>query len=286
MDSDILELVDPQSAAEATPTTEHPEAPALPPIRVPTRHNPTLATLVERVNADKELITLWRCANVNSVDRMGRSDHGRVHVQIVANIALKVLRLLIEADVQPNVVKDYELRNEDAEVAVFLASVLHDVGIAVHREDHEQHSLFVAAPKAKELLEGLYDVEQRTIIWSEVMNAIISHNRDVQCLTLEAGVVKVADALDMSKGRSRIPFENGQVNIHSLSAAAIEKVAIDRGEERPVRIQIDMSNSSGVFQIDELLKGKIASSGLRDLLEVVGTIRSAEEKRLLKVFRL
>ncbi|MHB1415426.1 MAG: HD domain-containing protein, partial [Chloroflexota bacterium] len=104
--------------------------------------------------------------------------------------------------------------------------------------------------------------------------------------TREAGVVKVADALDMSKGRSRIPFENGQVNIHSLSAAAIEKVAINKGDDRPVRIQIAMSNSSGVFQIDELLKGKMATSGLGEFLEVVGTIGLPEEKRLLQVFRL
>ncbi|MCL4465333.1 MAG: HD domain-containing protein [Chloroflexi bacterium] len=262
------------------------EAQSLPAIRIPTRHNAALATLVERVNADQELVTLWRCANVNSVDRMGRSDHGRVHVQIVANIALKLLRLLIEADVQPGIVRDHGLSQNEAEVVVFLAAVLHDVGIAVHRQDHEQHSLFVAAPKAKELLAGLYDVEQRTTIWAETMHAIIAHNRDVPCLTVEAGVVKVADALDMAKGRSRIPFEAGQINIHSLSAAAIERVTIARGEDKPINITIDMANSAGLFQIDELLKRKLSNSGLSQYVEVVGTVREGEEKRMLQVFRL
>lgn len=255
-------------------------------IRVPARHNQKLVAILERVNQDVELRTLWRTANVNSVDRMGRSDHGRVHVQIVANVALRILRLLVEAGVEPSVIRDYGLTNDDAEVIVVLASLLHDVGISVHRTDHEQHSLFVAAPKAKELLNGLYDVEQRTILWSEVMHAIISHNRDVECLTVEAGVVKVADALDMSKGRSRIPFEAGQVNIHSLSAAAIEKVTIERGEERPIRIMVDMSNSAGIFQLDELLKGKLRTSGLGSYLEVIGVVESEKEKRLVQVFRL
>ena len=109
--------------------------------------------------------------------------------------------------------------------------MLHDVGIAVHRQDHEQHSLFVASPKAKELLAGLYDMEQSTIIWAETMHAIIAHNRSVTCLTVEAGVAKVADALDMSKGRSRIPFEAGQVNIHSISAAAVDKVTLGQGRD-------------------------------------------------------
>jgi uncharacterized protein len=256
-------------------------------IRVPARRNDKITTLLEKVNQDMELRTLWRCANVNSVDRMNRNDHGRVHVQIVSNVALKVLRLLMEGGVEPSVVRNYGMTNHDAEVIVVLAALLHDVGIAVHREEHERHSLFVAAPKAKELLAEIYDdVEQRTIIWSEVMHAIISHNRDVECLTIEAGVVKVADALDMSKGRSRIPFENGKVNIHSLSAASIEKVTLEKGEERPVRIGVDMSNSAGIFHLDELLKGKLRTSGLGAYLEVIGVVKSEEEKRLVQVFRL
>ncbi|MHB1007006.1 MAG: HD domain-containing protein [Chloroflexota bacterium] len=266
-----------------SPSDPTPHAPA---VRVPTRHNTVLATLLERVNADRELITLWRAANVNSVDRMNRNDHGRVHVQIVANIALKLLRQLIEAGVQPGIVRNHGLTNEHAEVVVFLASVLHDVGIAVHRDEHEHHSLFVASPKAKELLAGLYDIEEQTLIWAETMHAIISHNRDIQALTVEAGVVKVADALDMAKGRSRIPFENGAVNMHSLSAAAIERIVITKGEERPIRVLVEMSNSAGIFQIDELLKGKIATSSLREYIEVVATVDSDSEKRLLEIFRL
>lgn len=260
--------------------------PQLPAIRVPTRHNATLAALLERINADRELINLWRCANVNSVDRAGRSDHGRVHVQIVANIALKVLRQLTEAGVRPSVVKDYGLANDDAEVVVVLASLLHDVGIAVHRHEHEHHSLFVASPKAKELLDGVYDIEPRTILWSEIMHAIIGHHRDETCLTVEAGVVKVADALDMAKGRSRIPFESGKVNIHSLSAAAIDRVIIEQGDDRPVRITINMTNSAGIFQVDELLKHKLSTSGLAGHIEVIATIHGEQEKRLVEVFRL
>ncbi len=269
-------------------TAARPAASKAPPVlvRVPTRHNTKLRELLCRINADRELITLWRTANINSVDRMARSDHGRVHVQIVANIALRLLRMLIDAGVEAGVVKDYGLTNEDAELVVILAAVLHDVGIGVHRTDHEQHSLWVASPKVKELLDGLYEIEERTVIWAETMHAIISHNKDVECLTLEAGVVKVADALDMSKGRSRIPFEAGTVNMHSLSAAAIERVSISKGEARPIRVKIDMTNSSGIFQIDDLLKSKLATSGLRDYFEVEASITSEEERRLVQVFRL
>lgn len=279
---DVAELVDLVASEAAPPTGTHTQRP----FRVPTRHNATLAALLERVNADRELFALWRCANVNSVDRAGRNDHGRVHVQIVANIGLKLLRLLADADIQPSIIRHHGLGQEEAEVVVFLAAVLHDLGIAVHRQDHEQHSLFLAAPKAKELLEGLYDVEARTIIWAETLHAIISHNRDVPCLTIEAGVVKVADALDMCKGRSRIPFQAGQVNIHSLSAAAIERVTLTKGETKPISIVVEMANSAGIFQIDELLNPKLGNSGLRDYVEVVGTVKVEEEKRMLQVFRI
>ena len=39
--------------------------------------------------------------------------------------------------------------------------------------------------------------------------------------------------------------------------AAIEAVTLQKGDERPIRICIDMSNSAGVFQVDELLKRKL-----------------------------
>ena len=64
-------------------------------IRIPARHNPRLQQIIDRVNGDDELYTLWQVMNVNAVQRLGMSDHGPVHLQIVANIALKLLRLLV-----------------------------------------------------------------------------------------------------------------------------------------------------------------------------------------------
>ncbi len=255
-------------------------------IRVPTRHNPTLQKVIERVNADGELYALWQAMNVNAVDRLGMSDHGPVHFQIASNIALKLLRQLIDRGVVPNVVRDHKMTNYDAEVIVVLGSLLHDLGMSIHRIDHEQYSLFVAQPKIDDLLEGLYPVGPRTIIRSEVLHAIISHRSDGRPLTVEAGVVRVADALDMTQGRSRIPFEAGQVNIHSVSAAAIEQVRISSGTEKPIHISVQMSNSAGIFQIDELLKEKLHGSGLEPYVEVEAMIEGETEKKLVTVFRL
>ncbi len=253
---------------------------------VPARHNPKLQTLAERINADEELKQLWRCANVNAVDRLGMSDHGEVHIRIVANAALRLLRLLTEAGHVPGVVAQHHLTPDDAEVVVVLAAALHDLGISIHRDNHEEMSLALANLKAKELLAGLYPVRERTIIVSETLHAIIAHHGDVRCLTLEAGTLKVADALDMTAGRSRIPFEAGSSSIHAISAAAIDEVNIKKGESRPVRIEIRMSNSAGIFQVDELLRHKLQHSSLAGLVEVVASIESETEKRLLPLYTM
>jgi metal-dependent HD superfamily phosphatase/phosphodiesterase len=255
-------------------------------IRVPARHNPTLQKVIERVNADEELYALWQAMNVNAVERLGMSDHGPVHFQIVSNIALKLLRQLIERGVIPNVVRDHHMTNNDAEVIVVLGSLLHDLGMSIHRIDHEQYSLFVAQPKIDDLLKDVYTIGPRTIMRSEILHAIIAHRSDGKPLTVEAGVVRVADALDMTKGRSRIPFEAGKVNIHSLSAAAIEQVVIATGTDKPIRINVRMSNSAGVFQLDELLKEKLNGSGLEPYVEVEATIEGETEKKLVTVFRI
>ena len=173
------------------------------------------------------------------------------------------------------------MTNDDAEVVVVLGALLHCVGMAVHREGHEDFSLFLAEPKMRELLDGLYDEPERTVITSEVLQAITSHREYGKPLTIEAGIVRVADALDMAKGRSRIPFERGSVSIHSLSAAAIDDVEIKDGEERPILIEILMNNSSGIYQVDGLLKAKLRGSGLEPYVEVVAHIDTEAEKRLV-----
>jgi metal-dependent HD superfamily phosphatase/phosphodiesterase len=242
--------------------------------------------LIERVNEDKKVKAWWHVANVNAVGRMEINDHSWVHIQIVANISLKLLRQLTKHHVEPAVVRDYGMTRDDAEVVVTLAALFHCVGMSIHRHGHEDFSLFLSEPKMHELLEPIYDEPNRTVIVSEVLQAIISHRADGQPLTIEAGIIRVADALDMAKGRSRIPFERGRVSMHSLSAAAIEDVTITDGEERPILIEIRMNNSSGIYQVDGLLKAKLRGSGLEPYVEVVAHIDTETERRLVPMYRL
>jgi metal-dependent HD superfamily phosphatase/phosphodiesterase len=253
-------------------------------LNVPTRGNPAVERLIERMNEDDELYALWLAANVNAVERLGMTDHGPVHVKIVMNIAIKLLRVLTEHGVQPGVVKNYGMRVEDAEVVVVMASLLHDVGMSIHRKDHEEFSLFVAQLKLRELLEGIYPRGQATIIRSEILHAIIGHRAGGKPMTIEGGVVRVADALDMAKGRSRIAMEaeGPMMSIHSISAAAIEAVHIETGVEKPVRIRVEMSNSAGIFQLDQLFREKLSGSGLENYVEVEALIEGEAEKRLVQ----
>jgi metal-dependent HD superfamily phosphatase/phosphodiesterase len=255
-------------------------------INVPPRANRKLRVLVERVNADPQLKSWWHVANINAVKRLEINDHSWVHIQIVANIGLKLLRQLVKNGVEPGVVRDYGMSREDAEVVVALGAFLHCIGMAVHRDRHEDWSLFLAEPKMRDLLEGLYEEPDLTVICSEVLQAITSHREYGRPLTLESGILRVADALDMAEGRSRIPFQHGRVSIHSLSAAAIEGVEIKDGEKAPVLIEITMNNSSGIYQVDELLKAKLRGSGLEPYVEVVARIDTEAEKSLIPLYRL
>jgi len=254
-------------------------------MNVPGRRNPKLRQVISLVNEDEDLYGLWIAANVNAVERLNMTDHGPVHVKIVMNMAIRMLRLLSEAGIESGAEQNYDLSSHDAEVIVALASLLHDVGMSIHRNDHEAFSLFVAQDKLRAILPALYGPREETIIRSEILHAIISHRSGGKPLTLEAGVVRIADALDMAKGRSRIPFEAGSLSIHSVSAAAVDSVSIDKGELKPVRITIELSNSAGLFQLDQLLRNKLEGSGLEEYLEVNAKL-GEEEKRLLTDFSL
>ncbi|CAN5768043.1 HD domain-containing protein [soil metagenome] len=256
-------------------------------LNVPGRgSNKALQEVVDRVNEDDELYAYWIAANVNAVERLGMTDHGPVHVKIVMNIADKLFRTLTDQGVQPGVVTNYDMTLDEAEVVVVVAALLHDIGMSIHRLDHEAFSLFIAQHKVRQLLEGLYDRATATILRSEILHAIIAHRSGGKPLTLEAGIVRVADALDMAKGRSRIPFAGGSMSIHSISAAAIEAVHIERGDAKPVRLRIELSNSAGIFQLDQLFREKLAGSGLEQHIELEADLVGEAEKRLVQSFRI
>jgi uncharacterized protein len=255
-------------------------------LRAPTRGNRRLERLLEAVNADPQVKAWWHVSAVNATRRLGMSDHSWVHIQIVLNTGLRLARLLFRRGVTPSVVADFGMQERDAEVVIAAACLFHCVGMSIHRDDHERFSLFLTADKLGSLLAEAYEEPERTIIVSESLHSIIGHRRKGAPFTVEAGIVRVADALDMARGRSRVPFEAGHQNIHSLSAYAIEEVKISAGEDKAVRVEIAMSNSAGIFQVDELLATKLRGSGLEQHIEVIARIDAEHEQRLIPVFRI
>src|SRR5436190_864984 len=166
---------------------------------------------------------------------MELNDHSWAHIQIGTNIALKLLRQLTKHRVEPSVVRDFGMTNDDAEIVVALGAMMHDVGMSIHREGHEEFSLFLVEPEIRRLLDGVYEEPDLTVITSEVLQAIISH-RD--------------------------------------------------GGEKPIRIEILMNNSSGLYQVDGLLKAKLRGSGLEPHVEVIAHIDTEAEKSLVPEYRL
>jgi metal-dependent HD superfamily phosphatase/phosphodiesterase len=254
-------------------------------VHAPSERNPKLAGVLAAADASVQLKARWHAAQVTA-ERLGMSDHSWVHLQIVLNSALRLFRLLRRRSVKSSIEIDYGLGADDAEVVIALGCLLHDLGMSIHRVDHEAFSLFLAADHVDTLLGTVYEEPERTIVASEALHAIIGHRKGGRPLTLEAGVVRVADALDMEHGRSRVAMETQLPNIHSLSAAAIDEVRIVPGEERTIRVEIEMNNSAGVFQVDELLATKLRGSGLEEHIEVIARIDAEHEKRLLEVYRI
>lgn len=253
---------------------------------IPFRNNAKLKHVIDKVKEDAKLQSFWKCANVMAIDRMGYTDHGPTHVKIVANLALKLLRILMDRQVKPSIVKHYGMKNEDAEVVVVLGAIFHDLGMVVIRNDHEKYSVLIALEFIEKYLTPIYSEEERAIICSEVLHAIVAHEQPNKPLTVEAGIVSIADALDMEAGRARIPFESGKIDIHAVSALSIEKVELIEGEEKPITIKITMSNSAGVFQIDELLKPRIEKSGLQEYFHVVAEITGEKERKIIEKFEI
>ena len=254
--------------------------------KVPFRENNKLKQIMLSIQQDSLLKGFWKCSNVMAIERLGYSDHGRTHVKIVANLALKLLRLLVKNGVEPSIVKDYKMNAEDSEVIVVLGSIFHDLGMIVQRNDHEKYGVLVALKFLDKYLNGIYSLGEQAIVISEVLHCVVSHEQPNNPLTVEAAIVGIADALDMASGRARIPFEAGKVGIHSVSALSIQNVEIIEGGDKPITVKVTMSDSAGIFQIDQLLKPRIENSGLHDLIHVIAEVIEGTEPCAISRFEV
>ncbi len=223
---------------------------------------------------DVEAKADWDMANYIAVAKLKYNDHGEIHAKIVAANALKMLKLLLDNGVPTSVMKEKAGDEDDVYLIVLAAALLHDIGNQVHRENHNVSGVYLAIPLLNRLLPKIYkDEEIMYEMRGHILHCIYSHEFEILDLTEESALVGIADGTDMTKGRGRLAFDKGNVNIHTVSALSIEKVEIKQGEDVPVQILIQLNNSAGVFQIQETLGKKIVGGPLEDYCEIIAVAK-------------
>ncbi|QSW98086.1 HD domain-containing protein [Haloterrigena alkaliphila] len=245
-----------------------------------------LNQVLEFVTDDEEIQTYLEAQNVNAVDRMRYNDHGAKHIEIVRNRALNLYDLLKAGSVDFNGARQQGLAEEDESVIIALAATLHDIGHVVHRDEHVYYSIPLAADVLDRVLPEFYGLAETVRMKAEILHAILCHHTPETPLTTEAGVIRVADALDMESGRSRIPYEHGGRGINTLSSQAIRRVTLQPGESSPVLVEIAMTNAAGVYQVDNLLKAKLKGSGLEDEIRIVALNTNENHEQLVERIEL
>jgi len=244
-----------------------------------------LNTILEYLDADPEVQAYLEAQNVNPVTRLGYNDHGPKHIEIVLDRALQLYELHKRAGVEFDA-RDHGLEEADESVVIALAATLHDIGHVVHRDRHPYYSIPLAADVIDRILEEFYEVDVAVRVKAEALHAILCHHTAERPLSLEAGVIRVADALDMERGRSRIPYDRGSRGINTLSSQAIQRVSLLPGDGVPVLVEIEMTDAAGVYQIDELLKAKLAESGLEETIRIVAVNTGGSDDQLVERIEL
>jgi len=243
--------------------------------------------LAELLLGDDEIQAIQEYANTVSIIRLKYNDHGPVHMRTVALNSLIMMDLLRRAGVKTSLETEEAGDFEDSLSAVLCASLLHDVGMSIGRNEHELHSVYMIYPLLSRLLTEVYgrEIKRQVIVRSLIMEAVYGHMGNRSITSLEAGIVQVADGCDMKKGRARISMAiagNPRVgDIHQYSAHAIEELTIKAGKEKPISIQVQMSSEVGLFQVEEVLLNKIASGTAKSYIELYAILNGGEPKRYL-----
>jgi len=237
--------------------------------------------------ASEEVQVSQEYANTVSIVRLGYNDHGPVHMRTVAYNAVLMLDLLRKANIKTSLESDGCGDFEDSVIAVILAGMFHDFGMAMGRQNHESHSMILAMPLIDKILEQVYndDLKKRVMIRAMALEGIAGHMGSITISSLEAGIIQVADGCDMTKGRARIPISISHLTrvgqIHQFSANSIEQVVINAGKEKPVRVDVYMSSEVGLFQVEEVLMHKIAQSTAKQYIELYANVTNEETRRYL-----
>ncbi len=248
---------------------------------------PKCSELVKYIFQDIELQEMQEYANNVSIKRLGFNDHGPVHMRQVAINSIKMLNILHEAGIPTSLEQEEIGTFEDSLCAVVIASLMHDLGMMIGRQGHEEMSVMLALPLIDRTLNAIFkdDIHKRVVIKSLAIEAIIGHMSSRKIHSIEAGILLIADGCDMTKGRARIPMAINTTpkvgDIHKYSANAITKVNIQHGETKPIKIDIEMSAQVGFFQIEEVLFTKIDSSPAKQFIELYAGVEGEERKRYL-----
>ena len=242
-----------------------------------------LNEILPRLLDDPEVTAYLKAQNVNAVTRKGYNDHGPKHISLVRSRAIRLYDLLKAGGVEFNGAADQGLEEADEAVIIALAATIHDIGHVVHRDSHAYYSIPLAADLLDRFLPQFYDTEDVVRVKAEVLHAILTHHTEEDPLTREAGVIRIADALDMERGRSRMPYEKGGRGINTLSSQAIRSVSLRAGDGTPVLVEIEMVNAAGVYQVDELLKAKLHNSLLEDEIRIVAINTKAEDQLVERI---
>jgi len=238
---------------------------------------------------NQEIAAIQDYANMVSIGRLGLNDHGPVHMKTVCCNALKMLSILHTAGIQTSLEKENIGTFADSVTAVMLASLLHDSGMTIGRKGHELYSGIISYSIIEKVLSQILpensNILRRTIIRSIAMEGIIGHMATHPIHSIEAGILLISDGCDMTKGRARIPLEipskPTEGDIHKYSANSIEKVKIEQGDDRPLKIEIHMKAEVGFFQVEEVLIPKIQSSPAKNLLELYAGVDGEDMKRYI-----
>ncbi len=248
------------------------------------KNNPVCLKLVNYLFADDELQEMQDYANNVSIRRLGFNDHGPVHMRQVVGNAIKMLNILHDSGIKTSLEQEEVGTFEDSMCAVILAGLMHDLGMAIGRQAHEEMSVLLAKPIIERALMHVFpdNLHKRVIIRSVATEAIIGHMSSRKIHSIEAGILLVADGCDMTKGRARIPLSINTApkvgDIHKYSANAINRIGIHHGQRKPIKIDIEMSGDVGFFQIEEVLLTKIDSSPAKQYIELYAGVTGQERK--------
>jgi metal-dependent HD superfamily phosphatase/phosphodiesterase len=200
-----------------------------------------------------EVQEYYRLADIKLTEELSQVAHDISHINRCLVIANKLIDLCKKLGLKYEQVEKKLCNDQEVNMCIFVAVILHDIGNAINRNLHHEISVWLTISICREPLKAMFP-KKYPLFLSMISSEILRHQFTSELVPkdLASAIMTLSDKLDISQERTANHKASDFINV--VTSEILEaKIYAKKGQ---IQIDVMMKNPNALFRV-ERLKGFI-----------------------------